>query len=105
VTGGPTDGVAQVFVYLIVLAGLLGGAFWFLRRGGTLFQPRSKGPRKLNISETRLLGSRQYLVVAEYEEQKVLLGVCPGRIDYLCRLGARPSEEEAFAVVLPEKAE
>jgi flagellar protein FliO/FliZ len=40
------------------------------------------------IDETKSLGSRQYLVVASYEGRKLLLGVCPGRIDLLTPLDA-----------------
>jgi flagellar protein FliO/FliZ len=49
-----------------------------------------------------MLGNRQFLVVAEYEQRKMLIGVCPGRIEYLCTLSGvepefprLPSEEEA----------
>ena len=63
---------------------------------------RNKGARKLNISETRGLGARQFLVVAEYENRKMLIGVCPGRIDYLCTLSA---PEPEFPNLAPEKPE
>ena len=33
-----------------------------------------------------MLGHKQFLAVVEYEGRKMLLGVCPGRIDYLCPL-------------------
>jgi len=49
-----------------------------------------------------MLGNRQFLIVAEYEDRKMLIGVCPGRIDYLCPLG---SGDETFSNVLPEKSE
>jgi flagellar protein FliO/FliZ len=43
------------------------------------------------IEETRSLGNRQYLIVAAYEEKKLLLGVTPGRIKLLCDL---PTDED-----------
>ena len=50
-----------------------------LRRRGNIARSRSM---------TRSLGNRQYLVVASYEGQKFLIGVCPGRIDLLAPLGS-----------------
>jgi flagellar protein FliO/FliZ len=47
-----------------------------------------------------MLGNRQFLVVAEYEDRKMLIGVCPGRIDYLATLSA---PEADFPDVQPEK--
>ena len=42
--------------------------------------------RKLAVAESRALGNRQYLVVADYDGKKFLIGVCPGRIDLLAPL-------------------
>jgi flagellar protein FliO/FliZ len=39
-----------------------------------------------------MLGNRQFLVVAEYEGRKMLLGVCPGRIELLSELGGKSTE-------------
>ena len=84
-------GTFQLVLYLALLLALFAGGAFFLRNGFTLFQPKIKGERKLEISETRMLGNRQFLVVAAYEDRKILIGVCPGRIDYLCTLaGAEP---------------
>ena len=96
-TGGP--GTLQVSLYLAFLLVVVGGGFYLLRNGVALFQPKLKGDRKLNISETRMLGNRQFLVVAQYEDRRVLLGVCPGRIEYLCSLGGGEPE---FPKVSPE---
>ena len=62
--------------------------------GGWLLWQKRRSPRGLNgrearklaITESRSLGNRQYLVVADYEGRKFLLGVCPGRIDLLSPL-------------------
>ena len=51
--------------------------------------------RRLVIDETKSLGSRQYLVVASYEGKKLLLGVCPGRIDLLTPLDGPASPQKA----------
>ena len=80
--GGSSVGSAAV----IVLCGLAGAALWWrLRRNSAVAGAR--GDRKLAIAETRPLGNRQYLVVADYEGKKYLLGVVPGRIDLLAPLG------------------
>lgn len=91
----------QIAAYLAGMLILFAGGFWLLRNGLPAMQ-RNKGERKLNISETRGLGGRQFLVVAEYGNRKMLLGVCPGRIDYLCTLSA---PEPEFPKIAPEKLE
>ena len=62
------------------------GAGYYLMRRQPGFAGGAKGPRKLVVSESRSLGNRQFLVVVEYESERVLLGVTPGKIDYLCPL-------------------
>ena len=76
---------------LIVACGVGGAWLWWRTKknnGGLAI----RGDRKLVIAETRPLGNRQYLVVADYAGRKFLLGVCPGRIDLLAPLenGAVP---------------
>lgn len=89
----------QISLYLGLMLAVIGCGFFLLRNGVAIFQPKFKGERKLNISETRMLGNRQFLVVAQYEERKVLLGVCPGRIDYLCTLAGGEAD---FSKLAPE---
>ena len=88
----PASGLgALTTVGLIVVAGAAG---WMLWRGRKLpFAGRDV--RKLAIDETRSLGSRQYLVVASYEGKKLLLGVCPGRIDLLTTLDSASPRDPA----------
>ena len=95
--GGSTT---QLSLYLVLLLALFAGGAYLLRNGFTLMQPKLKGERKLLISETKMLGNRQFLIVAEYEGRKMLLGVCPGRIDHLCTLGGAEPE---FPNISPEK--
>jgi flagellar protein FliO/FliZ len=61
---------------------------WVQRRQGIAIAAR--GQRKLQIEETRPLGGRQYLVVANYDGKKYLLGITPGRINLLTPLESSP---------------
>jgi flagellar protein FliO/FliZ len=94
-------GTWQIAMYLGGMVALIAGGAWLLRNGIPTMQ-RNRGERKLSISETRGLGARQFLIVAEYDNRKMLIGVCPVRIEYLCTLaGAEPE----FPRLAPEKPE
>ena len=95
----PYSANTQLGLYLLLLMGLAAGGIYFLRNGFAAFLPQAKGVRKLHITETRGLGNRQFLIVAEYESRKILLGVCPGRIDFLCNLS---NPETEFPEIQPE---
>lgn len=99
VTGSTFEGGLQVLVYLGLLGGLLALCFVVQRKGLSFFTKSGGSPRKLQISESRMLAGRQFLIVAEYENKKVLIGVSPGRIDYLCNLSSAP-EESGFSSIL-----
>jgi flagellar protein FliO/FliZ len=93
----------QMLAYFLLIVALLLGGLYFTRSGISLLPRKARGDRKLVISETRSLGNRQFLIVAEYEGRKMLLGVCPGRIDYLSTLAG--GGDETFSTELPEKPE
>ncbi|HYC72662.1 MAG TPA: flagellar biosynthetic protein FliO, partial [Opitutaceae bacterium] len=84
--GEPARGSAPggTSALLLVAAAAAGVGAWYLLRRRNQAVPGAE--RKLVIAETRSLGNRQYLVVADYEGRKLLLGVCPGRIDLLTKL-------------------
>ncbi|MBD5778667.1 flagellar biosynthetic protein FliO [Pelagicoccus sp. NFK12] len=69
-----------------VIIGALAVVVWFLFRSGIIRKNFSKSEGKLKIAETRMLGNRQFLSVVEYGSQKILIGVGPGKIDYLTTL-------------------
>jgi flagellar protein FliO/FliZ len=74
-----------LLIVLATMAAAAGGwMLWRQRRtpGGIA----GRDARKLNIAESRSLGNRQYLVVADYDGRKFLLGVCPGSIQMLAPL-------------------
>lgn len=78
-----------LLLFAVVAAGAGGWLLWKQRQNSGSIA--GKDGRKLSITETRGLGNRQYLVVADYEGRKFLLGVCPGRIDLLSPLdGSSP---------------
>jgi flagellar protein FliO/FliZ len=89
----PTGSGALTMVAVLALAGVGAWLLWRGRTGGMAQFNRTA--RQLVIEETRSLGSRQYLVVATYQDRKFLLGVCPGRIDFLAPLSdATPAPEK-----------
>lgn len=94
--GWSAGGYEVVMLLLILLVMALAAAFLYVRRFGLM---RQGGKGKLEILETRPLGGRQFLVVGKYGRESFLLGVCPGRIDYLTRLGDGGSGE-GFAEAL-----
>ena len=69
-----------------LLVGACAVGAWFLFKRGFLKKPFSKEGGKLKVAESRMLGNRQFLMVVEYEDNKILLGVGPGKIDYLTSL-------------------
>jgi len=71
---------------LVVALLLAAGGVWVLVQRRKTGPGGGRGGRKLQIDETRPLGNRQYLVVADYDGQKFLLGVTPGRIQMLTPL-------------------
>jgi len=73
---------------------LLAGAGGYLLLKGRKIQLPSRTAKKLVIDETKSLGSRQFLVVASYEGKKLLLGVCPGRIELITPLDSPVAAEK-----------
>ena len=92
-----------VVFYLVALLLLAGLAAYLLRAGWPAGLLRKNAPRKLQVSEIRPLGNRQFLVIAEYEATRLFLGVSQGRIDLLCHLGRDVPEEEGFAPLLQKE--
>lgn len=83
--------IVTMFGLFLIVAGIAVAA-WFLFKRGVLRKPFANTGGKLKVAETRMLGNRQFIMVVEYEEQKILLGVGPGKIDYLTNLSSFKSE-------------
>ena len=86
-------GTVSLLGYVLTIVVLGAAGFTVLLRGGFfgVSWGAAKTVRKLRIEESRTVGNRQHLVVAEYEGRRVLLGISPGRIDYLCGLDGEGS--------------
>jgi flagellar protein FliO/FliZ len=75
------------YVLIVLAAGAAATGGWMLwRQRRTPGGIAGRDARKLNVAESRSLGNRQYLVVADYDGKKFLLGVCPGSIQMLAPL-------------------
>lgn len=77
---------------IVVIVAVLGLAAFFILRRGVFRKSFSKAEGKLQIKESRMLGNRQFIMVVEYEDNRILLGVGPGKIDYLTSLNTYRNE-------------
>ncbi len=81
----PERDSSRSLVMLVALM-LAAGGVWLIVQRRKAGPGAGRGGRRLQIDETRSLGNRQYLVVADYDGKKFLLGVTPGRIEMLTSL-------------------
>lgn len=82
----PAEGGRPNTLFLLGAAALAAAGGWWFWQKRRLGAGNASGSNRLAIVETRPLGSRQYLVVADYDGRKFLLGVCPGSIEMLTPL-------------------
>lgn len=83
----------QSYLPLVLVALLAIPLIWVLWRKR---MPRSVGGnRKLQITESCMVGPRQFIVVASYDDERVLVGVSPGQIQYLCKVKGQPESGDA----------
>ncbi len=91
---------SKVLMFLILLTGITFALVHFAKKGkiniGAL--KHYSANERLIISETRMLGNRQYLMVVEYGAQKMLLSVTPGNVQHLCFLEA-PFEDDVDTAI------
>ena len=81
---------------LLLVAAILAaaGGWWFWQKRRSAIRGGGTAAPRLAILESRSLGSRQYLVVADYVGKKYLIGVCPGSIAMLTPLDGREPPEK-----------
>ena len=93
------DSLGRMLGYLTLFAALAGAGVYFMKFGLPLFRRGAVSDRKLQVLETRPLGNRQYLLVVGYEDSRMLLGVTPGKIDYLCPLDSSSAPADFGAMM------
>jgi flagellar biogenesis protein FliO len=99
-----TDPLIRVALILLILALGAGGLWWWKRKGPSTGIAGLKRDARLQILETRMLGNRQFLLVADYDGRRMLLGVGPGLINHLCDLPEGVAPPESFAIPKAEEA-
>jgi flagellar biosynthetic protein FliO len=90
-SAGPS--LLRVLGALALVLGLFLGAVWLFRNGRSLAFRRGQAPR-LNVLESRSLGSRHAIYVVGYEQQRFLLGSTPAGINLLSHLPDASEAEE-----------
>ncbi len=91
----------SVFMIFAVLVGM--AVIGYLAKRGKLPIKGITDSGVLRIKETRMLGNKQFLVVVEHQDRKMLLGVGPGFISYLCPLSGstgHSNESQVFEASL-----
>ncbi|MBK1878441.1 flagellar biosynthetic protein FliO [Pelagicoccus mobilis] len=81
-----SSGALITLIGYAVVIGAVAVVVWYLFKSGFMRKSLGKEGGKLKIAETRMLGNRQFISVVEYGDQKILIGVGPGKIDYLTTL-------------------
>ncbi|PWU05368.1 MAG: hypothetical protein C5B43_03435 [Verrucomicrobia bacterium] len=77
--------ISRIIIYLMLIVSIGFVIVYFFKQGKFMQGIRKQG-KLLKVSETHVLGNKQFLVVVEYGKQKVLLGVGPNMINHLCFL-------------------
>ena len=101
---GPSQAV-QVIAGLGIILVLIAAVAWLTRRLLTL---RPQGSGHIHIIEGLSVGTREKLLLIQVDDRRVLLGMCPGRIETLhaFSLGeSSPNFEQTLAEVVHEKTD
>ena len=94
------DDLGRMLGYTVLVACLAFLSYYFIKHGLPLYRARNNEEKKLHVLELKSLGNRQFLLVVGYEDQRLLLGVTPGKIDYLCPLDSPHSTGADFSAML-----
>jgi flagellar biosynthetic protein FliO len=87
---GPS--LLRVLGSLALVLGIFLGGVWLLRNGRFSNFARGRTTR-LNVLESRSLGSRQALYVVAYNQERFLIGSTPAGINLLSHLASSPEPE------------
>jgi len=90
----------RILGYLTLFAAIAAVVVYFTKYGLPFSKKTNREERKLQILEMRPLGNRQFLLVVAYEETRILLGVTPGKIDYLCPLDSSETTARDFSALM-----
>jgi len=84
---GQLEEFNQIF-RVIGFLGILACLAYLLNRfvSSSQLSKSTNSGKGIKLGETRSLGNKQFLVVAEYDSHKFLLGISPGRIERLAKL-------------------
>lgn len=82
----------RVLGALVLVIGLFLGGVWFFKNWQRLAVQRGRAP-KLNILETRSLGSRQAVFVIGYERERFLVAASPSGVSLLSHLPVAGEED------------
>jgi flagellar biogenesis protein FliO len=92
-----------LWIRVIAFIGILGGSAYFLsiytKKKRTRLSTNTKG--KIVVADTCSLGNRQFLMVAQYGDEKHLLGVSSSSINHLAKLEIVSEEIKHQKQVLP----
>ena len=94
------DDLGRMLGYMVLVGCLAFFSYYFFKHGLPLYRNRNSGEKKLAVLEMKSLGNRQFLLVVGYEDQRLLLGVTPGKIDYLCPLDSAQCMPPDFSAML-----
>ena len=99
----PIQWIAPVLVFILLVVTMV-----FLKRKGYFGVNRHITQGKLRIKDQIMLGNRQFLVVIEYGEKEILVGIGPGFIRHVCSLDDKETSTETqgkFDELLEDKIE
>ena len=84
----PSSDPSMLWVRVIAFLGILGAGAYFLTQYNRKIRVKASNPTdsRLFIADTRAIGNKQYLVVAQYGEDKHLLGVSSNSINHLAKI-------------------
>ena len=100
---GTDSEMLYLWILVIAFIGILGGNAYFLsiytKKKRTRLSTNTKG--KIVVADTCSLGNRQFLMVAQYGDEKHLLGVSSSSINHLAKLEIASEEVKHKKKVFP----